>query len=41
LEQQYPPDALVEKNYYRPSEHGQERALRQRLAKLRRLVRGG
>ncbi|WP_103960262.1 replication-associated recombination protein A [Nonomuraea solani] len=41
LEQQYPPDALVGKDYYRPSRHGGERALDERLAKLRRAVRGG
>ena len=40
LEQQYPPDTLVGKDYYRPTEHGGERTLRERLTKLRRLVRG-
>ncbi|MFJ4337079.1 replication-associated recombination protein A [Streptomyces sp. NPDC088915] len=40
LEQQYPPDELVGKDYYRPTEHGGERALRERLARLRRAVRG-
>ena len=40
LEQQYPPDALVGKNYYRPSKRGEEYTLRERLAKLRRAVRG-
>ena len=40
LEQQYPPDTLVGKDYYRPTEHGGERTLRERLAKLRRAVRG-
>ncbi|TDC23497.1 replication-associated recombination protein A [Streptomyces sp. 8K308] len=41
LEQQYPPDALVGRDYYRPTRHGGERALRERLARLRRTVRGG
>ncbi|GAA2428618.1 replication-associated recombination protein A [Actinomadura vinacea] len=41
LEQQYPPDALVGKDYYRPTQHGGERTLYERLAKLRRAVRGG
>ncbi|MFG3442942.1 replication-associated recombination protein A [Nonomuraea sp. NPDC047897] len=41
LEQQYPPDALVGRDYYRPARHGGERTLRERLAQLRRAVRGG
>nr|WP_239128517.1 replication-associated recombination protein A [Sinosporangium siamense] len=41
LEQQYPPDALVGKDYYRPTQHGGERILHERLAMLRRTVRGG
>ncbi|MFC8015219.1 AAA family ATPase [Streptomyces cinereoruber] len=41
LEQQYPPDELVGKDYYRPTEHGGERTLRERLTRLRRAVRGG
>jgi putative ATPase len=40
LEQQYPPDALVGKDYYRPTQHGGERILHERLIKLRRVVRG-
>ncbi len=40
LEQQYPPDELVGKDYYRPTQHGGERTLRERLTKLRRAVRG-
>jgi putative ATPase len=40
LEQQYPPDELVGKDYYRPSQHGTERTLSERLAKLRRVIRG-
>ncbi len=40
LRQQYPPDALVGRNYYEPSRHGNERTLRERLADLRRAIRG-
>lgn len=40
LEQQYPPDDLVGTDYYRPTQHGGERVLHERLAKLRRAVRG-
>ncbi|MFD0377394.1 replication-associated recombination protein A [Streptomyces sp. NPDC127112] len=40
LEQQYPPDDLVGKDYYRPTRHGGERILHERLAALRRTVRG-
>ncbi|MFJ5732634.1 replication-associated recombination protein A [Streptomyces paradoxus] len=40
LEQQYPPDDLVGKDYYRPTQHGGERILHERLGKLRRAVRG-
>jgi putative ATPase len=39
--QQYPPDAVVGRDYYRPSEHGAERGMAERLARLRGLVRGG
>jgi putative ATPase len=39
--QRYPPDALVGKDYYRPSPHGGERTLVERVEKLRRVVRGG
>jgi putative ATPase len=38
--QQYPPDALVGKDYYAPTTHGAERTLAERLPKLRRAVRG-
>ncbi|MEJ3654826.1 replication-associated recombination protein A [Actinomycetes bacterium KLBMP 9759] len=41
LAQQYPPDSLVGKDYYRPSPHGGERVLGERLVKLRKAVRGG
>ncbi|HLU60592.1 MAG TPA: replication-associated recombination protein A [Pseudonocardia sp.] len=40
LAQQYPPDGLVGRDYYRPTTHGAERALAERLPKLRRVVRG-
>jgi putative ATPase len=39
--QQYPPDDLAGMDYYRPSEHGAERAVSARLPLLRRIVRGG
>jgi putative ATPase len=38
--QQYPPDDLAARDYYEPSVHGAERAVAERLPKLRRLVRG-
>lgn len=38
--QQYPPDALIGKDYYRPGTHGAERVLAERLPRLRRAVRG-
>lgn len=38
--QQYPPDDLVGRDYYQPSGHGAERAVAERLPKLRRVVRG-
>jgi putative ATPase len=41
LAQQYPPDELVGRDYYRPGEHGAERALAERVPKLRRVIRGG
>ena len=40
LAQQYPPDELVGTDYYTPTQHGGERALGERLARLRRAVRG-
>ncbi|GGY28017.1 replication-associated recombination protein A [Streptomyces djakartensis] len=40
LNQQYPPDDLVGTDYYRPTRHGGERALHERLIRLRRAVRG-
>jgi putative ATPase len=40
LAQQYPPDALVGRDYYRPTTRGAERVLADRVPKLRRAVRG-
>jgi putative ATPase len=40
VEQQYPPDEVVGRDYYRPSNRGAERAAAQRLATLRATVRG-
>ncbi|SFT96489.1 putative ATPase [Actinopolyspora lacussalsi subsp. righensis] len=40
LEQQYPPDSLVGRNYYEPNGRGEERTLAERLPKLRNIVRG-
>ncbi|HEY7009982.1 MAG TPA: replication-associated recombination protein A [Jatrophihabitantaceae bacterium] len=41
VEQQYPPDELVGRDYYEPSPRGAERALAERLPKLRAAIRGG
>ena len=38
--QQYPPDDLVGRDYYAPTTRGAERALADRLARLRRVIRG-
>jgi putative ATPase len=40
LAQQYAPDELVGKDYYRPTQHGAERTLAERLPRLRHTVRG-
>lgn len=40
LTQQYPPDELVGVDYYHPTDHGHERTVAPRVAKLRRIVRG-
>jgi putative ATPase len=40
VEQQYPPDAVVGRDYYLPSDHGAERGLAERVARLRQVVRG-
>jgi putative ATPase len=39
--QQYVPDDLVGADYYQPTDHGAERAVAERLPRLRRIVRGG
>jgi putative ATPase len=39
LAQQYPPDGLVGRDYYQPTAHGAERALAERVPKLRRIIR--
>jgi putative ATPase len=38
--QQYPPDDLVGRDYYAPTTRGAERALAERVERLRRVVRG-
>jgi putative ATPase len=38
--QQYPPDELVGRDYYQPGEHGAERSVADRLARLRAVIRG-
>jgi putative ATPase len=40
VEQQYAPEGLADREYYAPTEHGFERELRFRLARLRALLRG-
>ncbi|TWP50866.1 replication-associated recombination protein A [Lentzea tibetensis] len=40
LTQQYPPDDLVGRDYYSPTPRGAERALSERLPKLRKVIRG-
>ncbi|MGH3518286.1 MAG: replication-associated recombination protein A [Haloechinothrix sp.] len=40
LEQQYPPDELIGKDYYQPTTRGAERTLAERIPKLRRAIRG-
>lgn len=40
LSQQYPPEDLVGVDYYHPTDHGNERAVAPRVAKLRHIVRG-
>ncbi|RZS89427.1 recombination protein MgsA [Motilibacter rhizosphaerae] len=40
VEQQYPPDALVGRDYYLPGDNGAERSLAERVQRLRRVVRG-
>ena len=38
--QRYAPDGITDREYYQPSRHGEERAMAERLPKLRRIVRG-
>jgi putative ATPase len=38
--QQYAPDDLAGADYYQPTDHGAERAVRERVPRLRRIVRG-
>ena len=40
LAQQYPPDELVGRDYYQPTQRGAERTLAERVPKLRRAIRG-
>lgn len=40
VQQQHLPDELVDKVYYRPGEHGNERAVSERLEKIRRITKG-
>ena len=40
VRQQYPPDAVADRHYYRPSAYGAEVAAGERLAELRNVVRG-
>jgi putative ATPase len=40
VEQQYPPDEVLDRDYYRPTDRGAERAVAERLAALRATVRG-
>ena len=40
MAQQYPPDELVGRDYYQPTARGAERAVAERLPKLRKVVRG-
>jgi putative ATPase len=39
--QQYAPDAVHGREYYQPGQHGAERPLVERVARLRRILRGG
>ena len=40
VQQQYLPDELRDTRYYKPTEHGNEREVKARLEKLRRIIRG-
>lgn len=39
-QQQYLPDELADRVYYEPTDHGNERAIAERLEKIRRITRG-
>jgi len=41
LTQQYAPDDVADRTYYRPTGHGAERAMGERVARLRTVVRPG
>jgi putative ATPase len=38
--QQYPPDDLVGRDYYEPTQNGAERGIAERIGRLRKIVRG-
>lgn len=40
VQQQHLPDELADRVYYQPGEHGNERAISERLEKIRRITRG-
>src|SRR4051794_37721921 len=40
-EQQYAPDTVLDREYYRPTELGAEAAVKQRWERVRRIIRGG
>jgi putative ATPase len=40
LAQQYPPDDLVGRDYYHPTQRGAERVIAERVPKLRKVIRG-
>jgi putative ATPase len=39
-EQQYAPDVVQDAEYYQPTEHGSEAAVKQRWERVRRIIRG-
>jgi putative ATPase len=41
IAQQYPPDDLVGRDYYEPTQYGGERVLAERVPKLRKVIRDG
>ncbi|MGB9376831.1 MAG: replication-associated recombination protein A, partial [Mycobacteriales bacterium] len=40
VEQQYPPDDLIGRDYYQPGRHGAEQDLAERVRRLRSRIRG-